>query len=153
MNRLCAFLRIKLQTPGKDGGIFPDWPCPLAKENMVEVFVVDGGKPARISEMMSGPLSGGYVPPVPSPPTCYGPRCGGFGRTSSPASEVNVHRAVRDAMHLARGYYDLRVSYPSTEPIPADATLSVQIKGPSAFQVAAQVYGKSGVPELQITRK
>jgi hypothetical protein len=27
MNRLCAFPRIKLQTPGKDWGIFSDWLC------------------------------------------------------------------------------------------------------------------------------
>jgi hypothetical protein len=27
MNRLCAFPRIKQQTPAKDWGILPDWLC------------------------------------------------------------------------------------------------------------------------------
>ena len=131
----------------------PDWLRPLADKEKAQVFVVDGGQTVGVPEMLSGPLSGGYLPPVPAPPTCYGSRCRGIGRTSSPGSEVNVHRAVRDAIHLALGYYDIRVSYPSADPIPTDAMLSLQIKGPSAFQVTAQAYGKSGVPELQITRR
>jgi hypothetical protein len=57
-------------------------------------------------------------------------------------------------MRFAHGYYDLHVKFPAVSiSITPDATLTLQIKGPSTFTVAAQVYGKSGVPELQITRK
>ena len=47
---------------------------PLASFATGQVFVVDGGQPVGVPEMLSGPLSGGYLPPVPAPPTCYGSR-------------------------------------------------------------------------------
>jgi hypothetical protein len=60
---------------------------------------------------------------------------------------------MHDAMRLAFGYYDLRVKYQDAAPISSDATLVLQIKGPSSFHVAAQVYGKDWVPKLEVMKR
>jgi hypothetical protein len=125
----------------------PDWLTRMSGEEMAEVFVVDGGRPDSSGEPVGSEIPGAYPAAEPAA------QVSGLGRISSQDSEVNVHHAVRDAMRLARGYYDLRVTYPDTETITADAMLTVQIKGPSSFRVAAQVYGETGVPKLVVTRK
>jgi len=125
----------------------PDWLTRMAADEMAEVFVVDGGRPDSWGESLGSDIPGAYPAAEPAA------QISGFGRTSSQGSEINVHHAVRDAMRLAQGYYDLRVTYPDTETITADAMLTLRIKGPSSFRVAAQVYGESVVPQLVVTRK
>jgi hypothetical protein len=131
----------------------------MASDSMEQFFVVDGGLPNSLPEGLGGVApsfppddSGRYLPAVPGPPYC-GAKCSGLGRISTPDHEVNVHRAVRDAMRFALGFYGIRVKYPATEPIPPDATLTLQIRCPSSFQVAAQVYGKDSVPKLEVTKR
>jgi hypothetical protein len=125
----------------------PGWLTQMANDEMEEVFVVDGGQPDAFAESIGSDIPGSYPPAEPATAV------GGFGRVSSQGSEVSVHRAVRDAMRLGLGYYDLRVICPDTEPIPSDAVLSLRIKGPSSFTVAAQAWGKNGVPQLQVAKK
>lgn len=131
----------------------------MANDEMAEAFVVDGGHPVALPEGLGGvppeeppPDTGRYLPAVPGPPYC-GSRCAGFGRFSSQSSETDVHRAVHDAMRLAYGYYELRMSYPDKQTITSDSTLSLQIKEPASFRVAAEVYGENGIPKLLLTRK
>ena len=137
----------------------PGWLPQMASDSMEQFFVVDGGLPNSLPEGLGGVApsfppddSGRYLPAVPGPPYC-GAKCSGSGRISTPDHEVNVHRAVRDAMRFALGFYGIRVKYPATEPIPPDATLTLQIRCPSSFQVAAQVYGKDSVPKLEVTKR
>ena len=125
----------------------PDWLTRMAADEMAEVFVVDGGRLDSSGESLGSDIPGAYPAAEPAA------QISGLGITSSQGSEINVHHAVRDAMRLARGYYDLRVTYPDTEAITADTMLTLRIKGPSSFRVAAQAYGESVVPQVVVTRK
>jgi hypothetical protein len=125
----------------------PHWLGPMATDEMEEVFVVDGGQPDSSGETLGSDIPGAY--PAAEPAASVN----GWGRTSTQGSEVNLRHAMHDAMRLAFGYYDLRVKYQDAAPISSDATLVLQIKGPSSFHVAAQVYGKDWVPKLEVMKR
>lgn len=146
----------------------PTWLPKLAASAAAEMFVVDGGVPAppvptRNIELYPGPdepanrgaAADQRVEPaiIPGSPNSEG----GRGRTrrfeSGQYHEVNLHNAVQDSLHVALGYYDLRIKCPSTGMTSSDTTLSLRIEGPSTILITAQAYGHASVPQIKITRK
>lgn len=152
--------------PPKEAVPAPKWLADRAAETMAQILVVDGGVPglpvSRSDVWLSpgpdepanrGPAADQRVEPsiVPNGTDSDKNRPRVRAYQSGEFHETNVHRAIQDAMHLALGYYELRIRPPST--IPPDSTLLITINGPQKMQVTAQVYGQGNLPQLKIVRK
>jgi hypothetical protein len=166
--------RIVFYTTDSDtkAGLPPKELVQVATESMAQIFVLNGGIPGN--SVISGFSAPGNVPIPAADTTIEGaqgtPNPMDFSSSRQPSArigqfndgpglyhglwkEVDVRRAVQNAVREALGYYDLQIEYPSTATISKDTTLSlkVNLKANAAPLITSKAYGDSDVPEVVLS--
>jgi hypothetical protein len=132
-----------------------------ARNAMAEMFVVDGGAPGDPLEVpAAGEPNRAERAAGDAGINAATGRAGGamqgwpkrvFEGDSGLYLEVNAKCAVRDAIHNALGYYELRIRAPSLMPNGAGSVLSIQIKQGPDMIVSGHVRPAANAPTLRIT--